>query len=439
MDKISDEKWRKGLSIAAICKKKRVYTMSLDTNNPSENSVPKKANHPLWDKYLPLITSIASLLLAIISIFLSGYRSFVELDVKTENFTKQLEKIDKRFEEIDDEFDEIDELKHEVANLANRVDAMSNSEGSSAPQDNNSGSDFDIIFLGHIVPSSLNKEVISRSYSEISDYENSNGAITSMRMQNPIAYNRDTQEEYTLEQLKEKKILLHYTSDNKDVYFYGQLDDQGYYTGECTTNVYEDGNLTFVTSANYLHGDMLNFVKVFPTKTKAGGDVWAILDCVVNKNYSNGETWYYTRNIPFHKSFESNNVTEKDIISAHDFLAALKNTGTLEVYYFGNISNGLFNDDTGKAHYVKYFDDGTVWVLYVGKIKDGDFEDTTGNAWMICKQDKDQKNYAYYNGPFVNGENEKITDYWDEELTLSEIDEYLRKHNVTFDCDLRWS
>lgn len=102
-----------------------------------------------------------------------------------------------------------------------------------------------------------------------------------MCMQNPVAYNYNTQEEYTLDQLVGQKVLLSYANGDEDVFFCGQFDDEGYYVGECTANIYENGSLKLITSANYLHGEMVSFVKLFPTKTKQGVDVWAIMDCVV--------------------------------------------------------------------------------------------------------------------------------------------------------------
>lgn len=107
------------------------------------------------------------------------------------------------------------------------------------------------------------------------------------------------------------------------------------------------------------------------------------------------------------------------------------------VYYNGNISNGLFNDDTGNAYYVKYFDNGTAETLYMGKIQDGAFEDITENAWMICKNDINRKEYSFYKGPFIGGEALKVSKYWEQFVDQDWIDEYLR--DMTFNCDLLWS
>lgn len=276
---------------------------------------------------------------------------------------------------------------------------------------------------------------ITNSWSEITDFENSDSATGTMRIQDPVAYNYDTQEEYTLDQLMEQKVLLYYTDDGEDVFFYGQFDDEGYYTGECTTNIYENGDLKLITSANYSRGEMLSFVKVFPTTTKGGVDVWAISDRVVDKEYSNGETWYYVHNFPYQQNFDSNNVIESDIISAQEFLSNCD--AVLEGYYCGNTSGGQFNDDTGTACLVKYFEDGTVRTLYVGKIKNGDFEDTSGNAWMIGKKDINQANYSYYKGPFINGKSSENPQYWTESVSQDWIDEYLQ--DMTFNCNLLWS
>lgn len=118
------------------------------------------------------------------------------------------------------------------------------------------------------------------------------------------------------------------------------------------------------------------------------------------------------------------NPKENDIISAEEFIE--KSGVTLEDYYFGNTSDGHFNDDTGDACLIKYFENGTVKTLYLGKIKDGDFEDTNGDTWMIGKKDINQANYSYYKGPFVNGKSSEDPRYWTNSVTQEWIDEYLQ-------------
>lgn len=379
--------------------------------------------HPIIAQVIAgLITALGSGIILLIV----GYITF---SVKADMFEKRLDGFEDTLGKIDD--------RVRVLEVGTGTGSSSGSNDHNPGDGNNpdANSGIQIITLNFAIPSPLTESVITNSWSEISDFEDNNGKTTSMQIQDPVAYDQETQEEYTLDQLLDQKVLLYYKSNGEDIFFYGQFDDEGYYTGECITNVYKDGILKLITTANYSRGEMLHFVKVFPTTTKAGVDVWALSDRVVEKTYSSGETWYYIQNSAYHQSFESDSVTENDIISATNFLEDID--ATLEGYYYGNTSDGQFNDDTGNACLVKYFENGTVRTLYVGKIKDGDLEDTTGNAWMIGKKDINQANYSYYKGPFTSGKSSEDSKYWINSVTQEWIDEYLQ--GMTFNCDLLWS
>ena len=75
----------------------------------------------------------------------------------------------------------------------------------------------------------------------------------------------------------------------------------------------------------------------------------------------------------------------------------------------------------------------------MGKFQDGDFEDSTGNAWMICKDDINQKNYLLYKGPFVGGEAVfRDLNHWTPDMTQDKIDKYLAGIALNGDL-LSWS
>ena len=401
----------------------------MDDPNQQIPVAPQNQNVNNFFKHPIIAQVIASLIAALASgvfLLIVGYITF---NVKVNVFEDRLAGLEVTLSDIDDR---VRALEIDAGRGSSNDSNNNNPEGRTDPD---APTGFEVITLNCVIPSSLTEAVITDSWSEISDFEDSSGKTTPMQIQDPVAYDRDTQEEYTIGQLLDQKVLLYYENNGEDVFFYGQFDDEGYYTGECITNIYKDGNLKLITNANYSRGEMLSFIKVFPTTTKAGIDVWALSDRVVEKTYSSGETWYYTRNSTYHQSFESDNVTENDIISAEEFIE--KSGVTLEGYYFGNTSDGHFNDDTGNACLVKYFENGTVKTLYVGKIKDGDLEDTTGNAWMIGKKDINQANYSYYKGPFINGKSSEDSKYWINSVTQEWIDEYLQ--GMTFNCELLWS
>lgn len=398
---------------------RRIYFMS-QSDNPQNQGMRAFLQHPI---IAPLIVSLVTVIFVGVATLVVAYISF---GIKMEEFSNKLDKLDginERMVAVETRLGMLD-----ASDLPGNVNGGSNSE-----EHNSLG--YGAHLLSFVVPSLSTQTVITDSWSEINDFENSNSTTSSMRVQNPVAYNRNTQEEYTLDQLIDQKVLLYYTSNGEDVLFYGQFDDEGYYTGDCTTNIYENGNLKLITSANYSRGEILDFMKVFPTTTKAGVDVWAISDRIVEQEHSSGETWYFIRNSAYHQTFELNSVTADDIISAQNFLENMDSA--LEGYYCGNTSNGQFNDETGDACLIKYFEDGTIRTLYVGQVKNGDFEDNTGNAWMIGKKDIYQANYSYYKGPFSGGLSSTNSKYWINSVSQEWIDEYLQ--DMTFNCVLRWS
>ena len=216
-----------------------------------------------------------------------------------------------------------------------------------------------------------------------------------------VAYNSKGNE-LTVEDVAQKKLLIPYKEEGKECFFYGQLDKYGNWDGECIINIYKDRKLILITEAVYDSGDLLSFKQAFPNETERqdGRDVWFFSRRTMKKNFSTGETWDYFRNSDYNQAFTYDSVTVEDILTIDDF--QLKVGGKLEGYYNGNTSNGRFNDDSGEAYMVKYFEDGTVRTLYTGKFVDGFPEDFTNHAWMIGKNDTTSK-YSYYIGPFEKG------------------------------------
>lgn len=116
-----------------------------------------------------------------------------------------------------------------------------------------------------------------------------------------------------------------------------------------------------------------------------------------------------------------------DILNVDEFSAQI--TSTLEGYYCGEISDGQYNDDSGDAYFVKFFEDGTVRTLYVGNFKDGQFNDQTGNAWMIGKLEIGAS-YSFYQGPFKNSVSSKDPRYWEEPISTDRIQEILKEFGL---------
>lgn len=250
-----------------------------------------------------------------------------------------------------------------------------------------------------------------------------------------IAYTANKpEEEYTVSQLANRPLLLPYTSGAQEVFFYGQLDGDGNWDGHCIVNIYENNQLSLITDAQYDNGNLLNCKQLFPTTTTGGQSVWAISEREVEHGYSSGETQYYLRTQNYEKEFAFDDVRSTDIFSVDSFYSTIDSS--LVGYYWGNISDKQFNDDTGNAYMVKYFADGTVRTLYKGKFKNGQFHDDTGTAWMLGKNEMGS-DYAYYKGIFINGDATKNPNCWIEPLTLEEIGELVDE--TAFNCKLVWT
>ncbi len=258
--------------------------------------------------------------------------------------------------------------------------------------------------------------------------------VTYLDSKSEVAYSAIADKTYTVEQVVNERLLLPYVEDGQEVYFWGELSENGNWDGNCIVNIYENDELQMITDAIYDDGDLLACKQIFLYTTSNDKiDVWGVSKRTAKNGFNSGETTYYVRNENYTKDFELDTAQPEDIFSADAFEENL--TGRLEGYYYGNTSNGQFNDDSATAYMVKYFDDGTIKTLYMGNFRDGQFNDDTGNAWMIGKAAIGEP-YVYYCGPFVNGAPLPDPDLWDDHITQERIDEIIG--NYTFNCDLIW-
>lgn len=243
--------------------------------------------------------------------------------------------------------------------------------------------------------------------------------------------------EYTTTELSDLKLLLPYKDGSKNGYFYGQFNENNHWDGNCVVNIYNHGKLELITDAEYNDGKVLNCRQVFPDFTTNGRPIWVISDRVVENGVSHGETWHYFRNEDFFQISEPQNVEEKDILTVDRFKEFLN--ADVEGYYYGTTSKGKFNDTSGDAYMIKYFENGLIRTLYVGAFENGLFNDISGNAWMIGKNTDSQAAYSYYMGPFEDGEYTGNKSCWREPLSQQEIDEIITNSKIGFNEELlRW-
>lgn len=281
-------------------------------------------------------------------------------------------------------------------------------------------------------PTDIFASTITGTYAGIDTPINSD--IVQLGSTTLIAYsNFDPSKKYSVEELANQALLLPYMEGGKEVYFYGQLDELGRWDGRCVVNIYEDDMLWLITDAQYDGGELIRCKQAFPDSSTGGQDIWVISEREIEDGYSSGEVWRYFRTGDYTKDFGFDDVQVSDIMSADMFRD--KMCVVQEGYYYGNISNGKYNDDTGSAYLCKYFGDGTVKTLYVGAFKDGQFNDQTGEAWMVGKL-SEEASYSYYKGPFKNGNALNDSKYWIEPLTIEQVKAIV---NITqFNCELKW-
>lgn len=232
----------------------------------------------------------------------------------------------------------------------------------------------------------------------------------SLKSETVIAVNQITGTEYKLSQVADQRILLPYTSGGQEVYFYGQISENGNWDERCILNAYRDNKLELITEAIYDDGKLLSCKQIFYYDFTADGKtqtVWAYSDRVHEEGFSSGATWLYVKKDADNqtKMFGLDDVEVADIITADDFRDKI--SGQKIAYYHGNTADGYFNDDTGDAYVIHYFPDGTVRYFGTGKFTHGDFTDSTGNAWYIVREDgedgKKPTDYMCYKGKMKNG------------------------------------
>ena len=254
-----------------------------------------------------------------------------------------------------------------------------------------------------------------------------------------IAENTETGEKITAGQLVNQKIFLPYKDGNQENYFYGQFDDNNQWDGNCIINVYQDDILISIMEAQYDNGELLHYKQAVKSITRNKDVIWRVCDKERKKDekkeYNTGETWNYIYK-EYIKDFVYDDATINDIKYIYEFEKYLKENSWLEGYYYGNTSDGFYNDETENAYMIKYFEDGTVRTLYCGNFVNGEFEDNTGNAWYITKGKN--TDYMYYKGYYKNGitQNNPGHIFEDPPLSLDRIRELLEENNC--DLDLNW-
>lgn len=379
----------------------------LDTNN---TSLKKKifGENPIPVIVLSVISEFVFLFL--LTLCKNGLNLF--------SLSDELKKIQDKYESINTSLDELTNLMNDFNEKYHELDKRI-----AVIEDRNG------LYTVKIDPSEDLKNYIKETFTHSNSQYASKPSLQSITR---LGSNIDTGEEIILNEMFNQPLMIIYKEDNQDIAICGEINDTNCWNGNCILNVYENSKLKSIIDAEYNNGILESYKQVFSFTTQGGTDVWSLSYRNKELNYDSGESWHYIY-YDYPKLFDNKTFDQNNIISAKEFENYIKNVSILEGYYYGNISGGLYNDDTGNAQRVVYSQDGTVQMLYIGKFEDGEMTDLSGNAWYIILG-YDNITYYYYNGKFQNAQ--RVDDKELIKISTEEITEKIK--NISFNCDLTW-
>lgn len=246
---------------------------------------------------------------------------------------------------------------------------------------------------------------------------------------------------YNIGDVVGETILLTYNEDDKEVYFYGQINEKLHWDGHCITNAYNtDGTLYGICESDFNDGNRLNYESFYLSNVK---DEWIYTKRTCKKDGNLGVSQRYSFQYNKVKNFTNTNARIYDLLYIEDFSSL--NNMTLLTYYSGYTLNGKYNDiydynddkiERQPPYEIIFNPDGTIKILYIGQFVNGEFHDQTGNAQEIVFDSyKNINKYFYYKGTFTNKNRDgKVSSK--NYVTQSQIDIILKDMN--FDIKLNW-
>ncbi|AOZ95469.1 outer membrane protein assembly factor BamD [Butyrivibrio hungatei] len=221
-------------------------------------------------------------------------------------------------------------------------------------------------------------------------------------------------EKYTFENLIDKRVVLYYSENGYDVYFFGQFSDEGKWQGDCLINCYLNGDLVNSTKAYYDNGVRLKYEQVF---IENGCCVYSCREIV--DGYNTGDTWKYENAGYIQSRIDVSNLREEDLVTPEEIKNGI--SSCLLARYHGNTKDGYYEDSSGNSYIIIYYDDGKIKTLYEGGFHKGQFNDGTGNAWYITCSRQNNANYMYFKGIFTMGDTGNATSTPKTNLTYKDI------------------
>lgn len=251
-----------------------------------------------------------------------------------------------------------------------------------------------------------------------------------------IAEETGNGKEYTAEEIIGRPLLIPYVDGKYNILFYGQYNEQYFWDGVCTINVYEGNDLYLITEATYDNGNIISYKQIIQDVSEGSGEKeWIIADRVNKGNSNSGISKIYSRNDDYTMQFDYADVAIENLLTFGDYKEMIENSDeTIKRCYSGDTSGGYYNDNSGNAYLVRYTEDGYVDLLYQGRFKNGVFDDDSGDAWYIVKDGNGL--YGYFKGVFKNGDRVETSDNKPKAVLYKNIDDYIDEN--LFNCDLTW-
>lgn len=377
-------------------------------NNTREHTEIGKKSDSSWKQYIGIIGGILGILTtlfvaykAIISPIISNKKDIEELQT---NITSIKSDIDKGIDTINKKLDKFDDR---IDNLLEKIYLSDNSSSN-----NHSSQAIPVTFLNAYLPT-FNDNILLEP-----KWTSSDEKVAKILGSNNI--------ELEVGELQNRKLVTTYIQEGNEVYFFGKYNENNHWDGECILNVYKNNELLAILEGTYLDGKLKNYKRIACDKD---GE-WTVTDRTYHYNdtddYTNGETWNYVKTNPISQKINPESFDETDILKVDQVLNNIDKQ--IISYYKGEISNGIYSDQTENAYLVNYDEHGNIFYLYKGKVENGNANDDTGNAWSISLG-YENDGYYYYKGNFKNGKREYTPDDW-QPITQEEMKMLIRKIEI---------
>lgn len=364
----------------------------------------KNQRQTTWVNYVSIIGGIFS----VIALVVGAVRGVI---IPITNHTNAIEQIDKSIskmgEDIEDVGDSLDELRIFVYTNMGSGGFASNS----------------------LESENITKLALAEACRPELDLENDKPSMNS-HFERLVCVGQDKEgNERSGNEMCGVTFMTAYVDGENEVYFLGQYNENFRWYGECILNIYTDNKLSCIFEAVYNDGQLFSYRRV----SDESNGTWEVADRIDRGDYRTGETSVYSKTSDYLQKISLDNYEENQMVTYDDFVNSTQEK--LLSYYNGKTSNQRYNDNSGDAYLIKYFDDGEIEgqegeniirTFYQGAFVDGELQDTGYDAWEITREA--DTTYMYYEGSFSNNAADNINKrIYENNLDKNRIDEIIEQ------------